>query len=99
MTNVRWKSQVDRAVGEAVEAASNEEVACVLAQWMAILLAPERTPENGVTDPRPMNCRFRLQDEGKAYPRSACEACGKTITTGLGNSCSYRPFSDTRGQS
>lgn len=38
-------------------------------------------------DSRPAQCRFRLQDEGKGYPRSACAACGKTITTGLGTHC------------
>lgn len=40
-----------------------------------------------MTDTRPLNCRFRLQEEGKAYPRSSCQACGKTITTGLGVAC------------
>jgi hypothetical protein len=39
-------------------------------------------------DTRPPNCRFRLRDEGKAYPRSGCLGCGKTITTGLGTECS-----------
>jgi chromosome segregation ATPase len=29
-----------------------------------------------------------LQDERKPYPRSSCTACGKSITTGLGNRCS-----------
>lgn len=38
-------------------------------------------------DERPANGRFRLQDEGKAYPRSSCQACGRTVITGLGNSC------------
>lgn len=38
-------------------------------------------------DTRPANCRHRLQDEGKAYPRSSCSHCGKTITTGLGRAC------------
>lgn len=38
-------------------------------------------------DTRPTNCRFRLQDEGKAYPRSSCQACGKGVTTGLGSRC------------
>lgn len=38
-------------------------------------------------DNRPAQCRFRLQDEGKGYPRSSCSACGKTITTGLGTHC------------
>lgn len=37
---------------------------------------------------RPPRCRFRLQDEGKPYPRSSCQACERTITTGLGNRCS-----------
>jgi len=36
---------------------------------------------------RPANCRFRLHDEGKPYPRSSCTACGKSITTGLGKQC------------
>lgn len=40
------------------------------------------------TDTRPANCRFRLKDEGKPYGRSSCSACGKSIFTGLGNSCS-----------
>lgn len=26
-------------------------------------------------DPRPANCKFRLMDEGKPYPKSGCEAC------------------------
>ncbi len=39
------------------------------------------------TDKRPTNCRFRLAEEGKPYPRSGCDACGRTITTGLGASC------------
>lgn len=38
-------------------------------------------------DTRPALCRFRLVDEGKPYPKSACNACGKTITTGIGKSC------------
>lgn len=38
-------------------------------------------------DTRPAQCRFRLQDEGKGYPRSSCAACGKTIGTGLGKHC------------
>lgn len=38
-------------------------------------------------DNRPANCRFRLQDKGKPYPRSACQACGKSIVTGLGTMC------------
>ncbi len=38
-------------------------------------------------DTRPASCRFRLQYEGKPYPRSSCTACGKTVMTGLGNHC------------
>lgn len=48
-------------------------------------LASPTPPESPHT--RPANCRFRLQDEGKSYPRSSCAACGKTISTGLGNHC------------
>lgn len=47
-------------------------------------------PARGVevpTDPRPANCRFRLKDEGKPHGRSSCSACGKSVFTGLGNSC------------
>lgn len=42
-------------------------------------------------DARPANCRFRLQDEGKAYPKSSCTACGKGIATGLGRYCTASP--------
>ncbi len=45
-------------------------------------------------DRRPEQCRFRLQDEGKPYPRSGCKACGKTITTGLGTHCTERVTDD-----
>lgn len=38
-------------------------------------------------DPPPANCRHRLQDEGKSYPRSSCQACGANIMTGLGLAC------------
>lgn len=34
-------------------------------------------------DRRPQQCRFRLQGEGKPYPRSSCQACGRSIATGL----------------
>lgn len=44
-----------------------------------------------MTDTRPTNCRFRLQDEGKVYPRSSCNACGRNILTGLGNKCNVTP--------
>lgn len=40
-------------------------------------------------DKRPANCRFRLQDEGKPYPRSSCTACGKSVATGLGSHCTH----------
>lgn len=40
-----------------------------------------------MTDHRPSQCRFRLRDEGKAYPRSSCDACGKTVFIGLGTYC------------
>lgn len=43
-----------------------------------------------MTDGRPANCRFRLQDEGKAYPRSGCRACGRNIATGLMGRCTMR---------
>jgi hypothetical protein len=39
------------------------------------------------TETRPAACRFRLMDEGQPYPRSSCTACGRTVTTGLGNQC------------
>lgn len=42
-----------------------------------------------MSDRRPTNCRFRLKEEGKGYPRSSCQGCGKGIMTGLGKSCSY----------
>lgn len=41
-------------------------------------------------DTRPENCRFRLQDEGKSYPRSSCQYCGKNISTGLGTHCTHK---------
>lgn len=44
-----------------------------------------------MSEQRPRNCRFRLQDEGKPYPRSSCQECGRTITTGLGTSCHHTP--------
>jgi len=40
-------------------------------------------------DDRPAGCRFRLQDEGKPYPRSSCNACGKSLVN-IGNEC-WRP--------
>jgi len=41
-------------------------------------------------DPRPQNCRFRLEDEGKPYPRSSCAGCGRTTLSSfhtLGSEC------------
>jgi len=38
---------------------------------------------------RPDNCRHRLQEEGKSYPRSSCRACGKTVASGLGTKCEF----------
>jgi hypothetical protein len=42
-------------------------------------------------DTRPSDCRFRLQDEGKPYPRSGCSACKNSITSGLGRYCHSAP--------
>jgi len=55
--------------------------------------APRRSSQGGaaMSDARPVDCRFRLQDEGKPYPRSSCSGCGRTITTGLGKSCHRVP--------
>lgn len=52
-------------------------------------LADEMTEQERakVQETRPEGCRFRLQDEGKLYPKSSCAACGKTIMTGLGKEC------------
>lgn len=36
-----------------------------------------------MTDTRPASCRERLREEGKAYPKSGCTACGANIATGL----------------
>lgn len=36
-----------------------------------------------MTDTRPATCRDRLREEGKAYPKSGCTACGANIATGL----------------
>lgn len=50
-------------------------------------------PEAGIPAPvqqddsRPLNCRFRLMDEGKPYPRSRCGGCQRTIMSGLGAKC------------
>lgn len=31
------------------------------------------------SDTRPANCRERLQEEGKPYPKSRCVACGQAL--------------------
>lgn len=49
-----------------------------------------------MSDLRPKDCRFRLQEEGKRYPRSGCEACGRTILSGLGNRCHHDQKRDQR---
>ncbi|UVD36616.1 hypothetical protein RCXUPER_198 [Rhodobacter phage RcXuper] len=36
-----------------------------------------------MTDTRPAACRERLREEGKAYPKSGCTACGANLATGL----------------
>ncbi|AMO44242.1 hypothetical protein DSS3P8_184 [Roseobacter phage DSS3P8] len=36
-----------------------------------------------VADTRPANCRERLREEGKSYPRSGCGVCGTNLRTGL----------------
>jgi len=70
---------------EAVRAIVREELGVCLGKPGEILVNNGDQPT--ATDSRPANCRFRLQDEGKPYPRSSCAACGRTITTGLGKSC------------
>ena len=40
-------------------------------------------------DPRPENCRFRLQEEKKPYPRSGCAGCHRSFVNGLGTSCHH----------
>lgn len=48
----------------------------------------ECRPLEPYIDLRPANCRFRLQAEGKVYPRSGCNACGAEAAKGLGMRCS-----------
>ena len=40
---------------------------------------------------QPENCRNRLQREGKAYPRSGCNACGTGGTTGCPYEAKVQP--------
>lgn len=47
-----------------------------------------------MTDTRPANCRSRLRDEYKAYPKSSCEGCGRSVLTGLSDEC---PLGTTDG--
>jgi hypothetical protein len=47
-----------------------------------------------VSDNRPTNCRFRLLDEGKPYPKSGCTACGADLRT-LGKSCQRHPMTES----
>ena len=46
---------------------------------------------SAIDDVRPDNCRFRQQEEGRLYPRSSCEACGKSVFNGLGVRCHLDP--------
>jgi hypothetical protein len=55
------------------------------------LKAERRAAKRKTGDIRPKNCRFRLHDEGKPYPRSGCKACGRNIMTGLGKECQNTP--------
>lgn len=43
---------------------------------------PTGSPLPGFSRERPENCRERLQQEGKPYPRSGCGGCNKTFATG-----------------
>lgn len=50
-----------------------------------ILRTVEKTrgaSEGTVVDPRPGECRYRLRDEGRAYPRSGCKSCGISLVQG-----------------
>lgn len=77
--------QEDEPEDEPVAFAASDDL---IAAIEAVTLQLETDGEEGkAIDPRPPACRFRLQDEGKAYPRSSCTACGRTITTGLGYRC------------
>ena len=41
------------------------------------------------SDTRPLDCRLRLRDEGKAYPKSGCTTCRTSLATGL--RCPHEP--------
>lgn len=64
-------------------------------QFEALSAHPHASDCDKQGETRPANCRFRLQDEGKSYPRSSCSACGKNIATGLGNRCKESPSDRT----
>lgn len=49
----------------------NAREAAIAAQRLAVALAKPQRVEK-----RPANCRNRLRDEGKAYPKSGCASCG-----------------------
>lgn len=49
--------------------------------------AIEQQKEIDKKDTRPANCRYRLHAEGKAYPKSGCDACKKNIW----EACLYDP--------
>lgn len=74
-------------------------------RWLSIQLAralaatEDSADAKERTDLRPTNCRFRLQDEGKAFPKSSCQGCGKSITSGLGRECTvgHPPASANEG--
>ena len=46
------------------------------------------------SDIRPVECRFRLQEERKAYPKSSCNACGRNVMAELGSECHYTQSKD-----
>lgn len=49
--------------------------ALIVNQWDVDNQIPKVPP----VDMRPANCRDRLQEEGKPYPRSGCQVCNKSI--------------------
>lgn len=44
--------------------------------------APLETPPSPPVDKRPFNCRNRLRDNGKAYPKSGCRVCTDFLIRG-----------------
>lgn len=49
---------------------------------------PATAPAADPAPLRPANCRFRLKDEGKPYPRSGCSGCNGDVFA-IGNECRY----------